>query len=176
MQVFRATSYPWLAFLVLVLVLTVAPLLAIGMALAMAQVTPGWVFILALSVAIGFLLSITVAFAALLVFLLAHNEITLRGGTLHIKAGGFHERVPLDAIVASHALDWPMAPAFALARRDNGVWLPGFRVGWYQLGDGSRAFVLLMGRRPAIHIETNQDFCVLLAARDREELLTALHR
>lgn len=174
MQEFPVTSYPWRAFAALVSTITVLPLVIIGMMLAFFGAVPGWVTVLALAVAIGFLLSITVAFSALLVFVLTRNEITLRNGTLHLKGGGFHERVEVDAISDIRTVDLTATPALTPGKCENGVRLPGFRVGWFRLGDGSRAFVLLAGGRQAVYIQSRQGIAVLLGVRDSMALLATL--
>lgn len=175
MLVFPVTSYPWKAFLAIVCLVTVLPLVVVGIVLFFAQAIPGWLLIFVLSVAIGFMLSITVGLTALLVYVTTRNEVTLRSGVLHIKGGSYHQRVTLDRITKIRIVDLGSDKAFAPSVRENGIRLPGYQVGWYTLNNGTRAFVLRTTRNRAVYVETSADFSVLLGVKDPEALFRQLN-
>jgi hypothetical protein len=174
MLVFPVTSYPWRAFAALIALTVILPLVVVAIALALAQTMPGWLFVFLVAVALGFMLSVSVGLSALLIYVATRNEITLRDGTIHLKGGSYHERVPLAAITGARIVNLARDRAVAPATRENGMRLPGYQVGWYTLRDGTWAFVLRSARTRAVYIETNREFAALLGVRQPERLLAQI--
>lgn len=171
MDVFVVTSYPWRAFWASISIATLLPLTVVGVTLAAADIIPGWLYVFALAVPLGFMFAVSLALIAVLLYSISRNEITSRKGTIHLKGGGFHERVELATITRAEVVDIAKNKALAPAKRENGLRLPGFQVGWCTLTDGTHAFVMRTLRKRMVFIETDQNFRVLLAVKDPERLL-----
>jgi hypothetical protein len=175
MTVFPLTSFPWKAFLGVSAITVVLPLAVIAGVLFSAQAMPNWALIFVLSVSIGFMLSVTLGLSAFLVYVLTRNEVSIRDGSVHIKAGFFHQRVKLPEIGAPRVVDLRAERDMAPDTRRNGVRLPGFQVGWFTLKNRARAFVLLTGRERVVHVPTTKGFSLLLSLKEPELFLEQLH-
>lgn len=176
MQVFPITTFPWRSFVAVSVITIALPLTVIALALAFSGVLPGWLVILATATAIGLLLSVNAALTALALYVATRNEVTIRDGTMHLKGGEFHERVPLEAVVQAAVIDLRTRPDLAGARRRNGITLPGFRVGWFETDDARWLFVLRAAQRRLLYVETDINFSVLLGVQAPEQLAARLLR
>lgn len=174
MHVFPIRTYPWRAFAVISGALTGTPLALIALALVFVNTLPTWLFIFAVAVAVGFLLSVNVALVVLALYVATRNEVTIREGTMHLKGGEFHERVPLDSVIEARIVDPARETALRGLRRRNGMTLPGFRVGWYQARDDRKVFVIRAGQRQAVYVRTRIRFDVLLGVTEAKELAERL--
>ena len=153
---------------------TVLPIAAVAIALLIAPVLAGWLFVLIVATALGLMLAVQIGLMAALLFVATRNEITLRGGTMHLKGGEFHERVPLDTVVAATVVQARSSDGLKGLKWRNGITLPGFRVGWYQRGRGRFVFVLASHASPLLHVVTNNRFDVLLGVDDPAALAERL--
>lgn len=170
MHVFPIKTVPWRAFAVVVGTLTVAPIILIGLVIAFAALMPGWLTVLLLALLIGFMLAMQIALVVLALYAATRNEVTLRGGTMHLKGGEFHERVPLDSVMRVQQIASADDPAMPRLKWRNGVALPGFRVGWYQRPDERFVFVIRASRAPMLYVGTNIRFDVLLGVDEAPAL------
>lgn len=178
MHVFPIKTYPWRAFIVAALVLTGLPLLVIAAALYCAAALPSWAMIFLVAVGSGLILAVNLALIVVILFVATRNEITIRKGTMHLKGGEFHERVPLDSVVEARVVELADDPALAGLTQRNGITLPGFRVGWYQARrspNGERKiFVIRAAQARAVLVRTNIRFDVLLGVDEPEALAQRL--
>lgn len=174
MQVFPITTYPWRAFAAITAASVALPLIVAALALMFSDALPNWLFILAVASAIGFVLSVNVALTALALYVATRNEVTIRNGTMHLKGGEFHERVPLASVVRAEVVDLREQPQLARAKRRNGITLPGFRVGWFESADADWLFVLRAAHRQVLYVETDIGFSVLLGVQEPERLAARL--
>lgn len=174
MTVYPLSSFPWMAFLAAIFGTAIVPLSIIGMVLASAQAMPNWLIIFVLSITLGFMLSVTLGLSALLVYLLTRNEVAIRDGKLHIKAGFFHQRVNVDEIVQPRITNLGLEKDMLPLKRRNGLRLPGYQVGWFTLNNKTRAFVLLTTRNPVIYLPTKKGFSLLLSLKEPETFLEQL--
>lgn len=178
MHVFPIKTYPWRAFIAAALALTGLPLLAIALALYCATALPGWLMIFIVAVGSGLILAVNLSLIVLTLFVATRNEITIRQGTMHLKGGEFHERVPLDSVVEARVVELADEPALAGLAQRNGITLPGFRVGWYQARhsvDGQRKlFVIRAAQARAVLVRTNIRFDALLGVDEPEALAQRL--
>ncbi|MES1924662.1 hypothetical protein [Salinisphaera sp. T31B1] len=170
MHVFPITTYPWRALAAASALTIGLPLLIAAAALIGSAALPDWLFILALATALAWLLAVNFALVVLALYVATRNEITIRGGTMHLKGGEFHERVPLEAVVDARVVDVADRPDLARARRRNGIALPGFRVGWFETADGRKLFVLRAAGARLLHVTTDIRFDVLLGVDEPEAL------
>ncbi|NNC23855.1 hypothetical protein HKX42_08405 [Salinisphaera sp. USBA-960] len=175
MILFPIKTYPWRAFVVLASATVALPVALIGLMLALAAVIPSWLSTLGIAVGIGLLLSINAALTVLAVYITTRNEVTIRDATLHLKGGAFHERVPLDSIIDSRVVSLTNNRYLAHARRENGITLPGFRLGWFRTCYDELVFVIAGSRcQRGVHLRSSRAFSVLLAADNPEALKAAL--
>lgn len=174
MNVYPLSSFPWLAFLVAIFGTAVVPLSIIGVVLASAQAMPSWLLIFVLSTTLGFMLSVTLGLTALLVYLLTRNEVAIREGKLHIKAGFFHQRVFVAEIIQPRITNLGLEQDIRPVKRRNGLRLPGYQVGWFTLNNKTRAFVLLTTRNPVVYLPTKKGFSLLLSLKEPETFLEEL--
>lgn len=174
MNVYPLSAFPWMAFLAAIFGTAIVPLSIIGVVLAAAQAMPNWLIIFVLSITLGFMLSVTLGLSALLVYLLTRNEVAIRDGKLHIKAGFFHQRVNLTEITDPRITNLGMEKDILPLKRRNGLHLPGYQVGWFTLNNKARAFVLLTARNPVVYLSTTKGFSLLLSLKEPEAFLEQL--
>ena len=178
MHVFPIRTYPWRALIVAALGLTGLPLAAIVLALIYTQALPNWLFISLIAMGSAMILAVNLALIVLTLFVATRNEITIRKGTMHLKGGEFHERVPLDAVEHACVVDIAQEPELAGLSLRNGITLPGFRVGWYQARGATdptrKLFVIRAARARAVHVRTRIRFDVLLGVDEPEALAQRL--
>lgn len=174
MHVFPMRTLPWRALFAALALFTVLPIAAVALALALAPVMAGWLFVLIVATALGLMLAVQIGLMAALLFVATRNEITLRGGTMHLKGGEFHERVPLDTVVAATVVRTSANDGLKGLKWRNGITLPGFRVGWYQRRGGRFVFVLATRVSPLLHVVTDNRFDVLLGVDDPTALAERL--
>ena len=95
------------------------------------------------------------------------TEIVLEQNYLRITAGFYARQVPHSSIdlSSSEIVDFAARTELEPGLRTNGVGLPGYRVGWYRLKNGDRAFVVLTGGR-----------VMYLPLRRGESLLLSINR
>ena len=170
MHVFPIKTYPWRALAVASAVGLGLPVIIAAAALAFAHLLASWLVILVVACALAWVFAINLALLALTLFVATRNEITIRGGTMHLKGGEFHERVPLDSIVSAEVVDLKDDDHLVRARRRNGITLPGFRVGWFETQNARKLFVLRATSRQLLHVTTDIRFDVLLGVQDATEL------
>jgi len=178
MHVFPIRTYPWRALLAITLTTTVLPLLVIAAALFYAALLPNWLVIMAVAIGCGCILAVNIALVVMALFVATRNEITIRGGTMHLKGGEFHERVPLDSVLAARVVEYAAEPSLTGLAVRNGITLPGFRVGWYQARRATdpkrKVFVIRAAQARAVYVTTNIRFDVLLGVDEPEALAQRL--
>lgn len=174
MTVYPLNSFPWMALLAAIFCTAIVPLSIIGVVLASAQAMPSWLIIFILSITLGFMLSVTLGLSALLVYLMTRNEVAIREGKLHIKAGFFHQRVNLAEIIEPRITNLGLERDILPLKRKNGLRLPGYQVGWFTLNNKTRAFVLLTTRNPVVYLPTKKGFSLLLSLKEPEIFLEQL--
>lgn len=130
-------------------------------------------------------------FAAVLLFLgsmmglfvwLAYGSLSTR---VEVSDAGVRVRSPIygrmipaamvrggDARIVSLSEERGLRPA----GRTNGIGLPGYAAGWFQLRDGGRALVFLTDREHVVHIPMRDGYQLLVSVRDPESLLRSVRR
>lgn len=177
MTVYPLSTFPWKAFVGIIFVTTILPLSIAGSALFFAHSAPDWILVFVLSVTLGFMLSITIGLSALLVYVITRNEVSIRNENLHIKAGFYHQRIPLEEICNIQIIDLRKNTELQPKKRKNGIHLPGYQVGWFALKNNVRAFILLTTRKQAVYLSSNKGFSLLLSIKEpnqfTKQLITA---
>lgn len=92
--------------------------------------------------------------------LLLQNSVSLEDGVLNVRAFGFYRatiEAPIEVVARSRVVPLASLDAFTPKLRTNGVGLPGYLAGWFELRNGSRAFVLVQGSSPVRIFESVLD-------------------
>jgi Bacterial PH domain len=58
--------------------------------------------------------------------------------------------------------------------RTNGVGLPGYEAGWFNLKDKERALLFVTDRENVVYIPTNLGYSILLSTKDTNQMLDSL--
>ena len=126
--------------------------------------------------------------AALFVFLLgllalfgyfgyaARNaRIVVSPGELRIVGGLYGRTLPLSSLnlQAAARVDLRSASDFSPRVRTNGIGLPGYQSGWFQLKNGEKA-LLFVTSPDVVRIPTRENYSVLLSVPDPDAFLQAL--
>jgi hypothetical protein len=104
----------------------------------------------------------------------ARFEVSADG--LRLRGDMYGRLIPLEHIRAADArrIDFTATPELAPRRRTMGTGLPGYRAGWFRLGNGEKALLYLTDVNRAVHVPTTDGYSVLLSPADPDAFLTAL--
>jgi hypothetical protein len=98
------------------------------------------------------------------------------GNGLRIHVPIYSRQIPLTDLDLAHAgivnLDAtsPLRPKW----RTNGIGLPGYRVGWFKLHDGSKALLAITRRSRVLYVPTRDGYAVLMSVDNPSRLLARL--
>lgn len=86
--------------------------------------------------------------------------------------------IPLSSIIPEsiQRVDLNNDSPFALSWRQNGVGLPGFKVGWYRLRNGERALVYITDPQRAVYFKTRADHAVIATPSDPDAFIALVRR
>ncbi|MEY2931757.1 MAG: hypothetical protein RL033_2506 [Pseudomonadota bacterium] len=131
---------------------------------------PFWILlpVLLVLLAVGGLLAVTVQGARGARFELSPDGLALRGDMY----GRF---IPRDQLVPERArLLKPEDEALRPSVRTLGTGLPGYKAGWFRLGNGEKALVYLTDLERAVYLPTRAGYSLLLSPADPQAFLNAL--
>ena len=125
--------------------------------------------------------SLMVLFLLLFVYLAwtaRHASFVVSAEGLSIHGGLYGRTIPAAELdfEGARATDLTSDPAHALSFRRNGVGLPGYDGGWFQLRDGEKALVFLTDRRRVAYIPTRSGYALLLSVADPGAMVSALRQ
>ena len=105
---------------------------------------------------------------------LVRFEVSPEG--LHIRGELYGRRIPAGELMADQArpVDLRTDTARRLARRTNGVGLPGYRSGWFRLANGEKALVFVTDQSRVVYLPTRRGYAVLLSVERPEEFINRL--
>src|SRR6185369_1936534 len=63
---------------------------------------------------------------------------------------------------------------FRPTRRNLGTALPGYRSGWFRLGNGERALLYVTDPTKAVYVPTREGYAVIVSPMDPDAFLTAV--
>lgn len=117
-----------------------------------------------------------VAVAALIVLALRTPTFAASAEALDIGGTMFGRIIPAHALDLERArlVDLRQSPELAPKWRSFGVGLPGYRAGWFRLGSGERALVVLGRGSTALYIPTTAGYALLIAPDDAQGCLRSL--
>ncbi len=86
--------------------------------------------------------------------------------------------IPLSSIIPEsiQRVDLSGNSPFALSWRQNGVGLPGFKVGWYRLRNGEKALVYITDPQRAVYFKTRADHAVITTPSDPDAFIALVRR
>jgi hypothetical protein len=95
---------------------------------------------------------------------------------LAIRGELYGRRIPARELMVDQArpVDLRTDTDRRLARRTNGVGLPGYRSGWFRLANGEKALVFVTDQSRVVYIPTRQGYAVLLSVEQPEEFINRL--
>mgnify|MGYP000029441582 CR=1 FL=1 len=95
---------------------------------------------------------------------------------LAIRGELYGRRIPARELIVDHArpVDLRTDTDRRLARRTNGVGLPGYRSGWFRLANGEKALVFVTDQSRVVYIPTRRGYAVLLSVERPEEFINRL--
>lgn len=104
------------------------------------------------------------------------TQFELTADALQIRGAMYGRRIPLTDLNLSqaHIVNLSQDHRYRLGLRTNGVGLPGYKGGWFNLQNGEKALVFYTGSAHAVYIPTRQNYSLLLSVDRPDEFLTAL--
>lgn len=102
--------------------------------------------------------------------------VRIEGQVLTLDAAFYGRSIPLSAIRLRDVRAVQVAEGMPLApkRRTNGIGLPGFRLGWFRLGNGERALLAMNGGGQAVYVPTTEGYSLLVTLRRPVVFIEAL--
>lgn len=102
--------------------------------------------------------------------------VEIGNGAVRLHGDMYGRTIPIADVRsdAARVVDLDAEPGLRPRLRTNGVGLPGYQAGWFQLSDGSRALLYLTDRRRAVHVPTTRGYALLLSAEEPERFVDAL--
>lgn len=124
------------------------------------------------------LVSLLLVFAVLLVCVIQAPAFEATGDGLRIRGTLFGRTIPATALRLSEAriVDLRTTPTLQPTWRLFGVGLPGYRAGWFRLGNKEKALVFLGRGHRALYIPTSAGYALLIAPNDPDGCLGSLKR
>jgi hypothetical protein len=95
---------------------------------------------------------------------------------LEIRGSLYGRRIPRSELELDGArvVDLTQASPLRLGFRTNGIALPGYSVGWFNLKNGERALAFVTDRRNVVYLPTRNRYALLLSVPKPEAFLEAL--
>jgi len=147
--------------------------LALGSMIFLASWGPIIVFwIMALGLGSIILLLASFAFAPRYV----KFEVTPEG--LAIRGDLYGRRLASESLLPREAkeVDLTVSPEYRPVLRTNGAGLPGYKSGWFQLGNGEKALIFVTDKHRVVYLPTREDYAVLLSVAEPEKFLETLRQ
>lgn len=103
-------------------------------------------------------------------------EVSAEG--LRIRSGVYGRTIPLGSLNAGEALavDLSRSPELRPRVRTNGIGMPGYAAGWFQLRNGERALLFVTDRSRVVYVPTTAGYSVLLSTPDPDGLVDSIRR
>lgn len=104
-----------------------------------------------------------------------HTRFVLSERGLEIRGALYGRQVPAsDILPGARIVDLRTNRQLAPRLRTNGVGLPGYRAGWFRLGNGEKALLFVTDPSRVVYIPTSAGYSLLLSPDQPEELLERL--
>lgn len=123
------------------------------------------------------------ALALIGAYLLLGETLEAPKGYLTAEGLAFHSKylagsIPLESIRISEArlVNPHTETEYRVTRKDNGIAISEYRVGWFRLPGGQKVFVSLDSNSQALYIPTDADFSLLIDGDTGVELLSEMEK
>jgi hypothetical protein len=104
-----------------------------------------------------------------------HTRYVLSERGLEIRGTLYGRLVPASALLpGARLVDLRTNRQLAPRLRTNGIGLPGYRAGWFRLGNGEKALVFVTDPRRVVYVPTREGYALLLSPEQPERLLALL--
>jgi hypothetical protein len=129
----------------------------------------GWMLLL-------FAVSVLILFVIAVLTWPRSLQVELGPEQLEIRGSVYGRRVPLSELELDGArvVDLTQASPLQLGFRSNGINLPGYSVGWFNLKNGERALTFVTDRKNVVYLPTRNRYALLLSVANPEAFLAAL--
>ena len=129
----------------------------------------GWMLVL---FAVPVLISVVVA---LLVWPRS-LRVELGAEQLELRGSVYGRRIPRSELELDGAqvVDLTQASPIQLGFRTNGINLPGYSVGWFNLKNGERALAFVTDRKNVVYLPTRNRYALLLSVAEPKAFVAAL--
>ncbi len=103
-------------------------------------------------------------------------EVTPEG--LRLRGDFYGRMVPMAALQTARAerVNLDVRADLRPGWKTMGTGLPGYKAGWFRLGNGEKALVYLTDPTRAVYLPTTEGYSVLVSPADPEAFLAALRR
>jgi hypothetical protein len=121
-----------------------------------------------ISVALG-LMFVRIAWSA------SHGSIVIADHAIELQIPFYGRTIPISNVNLAHArvLSLEESADIGAVSRTNGIGLPGYKAGWFELASGGKALLAVMQGR-VLFIPTNEGYSVWLTVAEPEVALEQL--
>ena len=104
----------------------------------------------------------------------ARFEVTPTG--LRLRGDLYGRFIPADQLKRDSIVrvDFSRTPRLQPRTRTIGTALPGYRAGWFRLGNGEKALLYLTDSKRAVYVPTTAGYSVLLSPDDPDAFVAAM--
>jgi hypothetical protein len=131
-----------------------------------------------LLVPIALLLLAGLVFVVLTATAMGRGAVEVSPGGIRIRAPFYGRTVPMASLdcASARVIDLTTAGDLRPKWRTNGIGLPGYAVGWFKLGGGERALLVVTDKKRVLFLPTREGYSILVSASEPEKLLEAIKR
>jgi hypothetical protein len=101
-------------------------------------------------------------------------ELEISDAGLRIRGSMYGRLIPHPDGGSARKLSLNNEPGYSPVARTNGVGLPNYQGGWFQLQDGSKALLFMTDWSRAVVVPTSDGFTLLASPEDPDRFLNAL--
>jgi Bacterial PH domain len=104
----------------------------------------------------------------------ASFEVSPEG--LRIRSAVYGRFVPAASLVPADAREINLGrdSDHRIALKTNGIGLPGYKAGWFRLGDGEKALVFVTDSSRVVYVPTRDGYSLLLSPAEPETFISSL--
>lgn len=127
---------------------------------------------------VGFVLFTVAVLLVLFAFSSRHASVEVSPEGVNIRGGLYGRQIPMRSLVLDGArpVNLNTDTALKFSWRTNGIGLPGYCAGWFQLKNGQKALAFITDRSSVAYIPTREGYVLLLSVADPESLIASLKR
>lgn len=165
-EIFSVNAMNWKALVCLLVIAVLIPLLVIFFTMRVVRGQPSaatW-FAVGVILLVGFGIFAQLSVARLQI---SGSKLLVGGGLYSISVD--RAEILKDEVRLISGTD----VAYRLSNRTNGVGLPGFALGWFQLSNGKKVFALTT-EQPSVLIPTKLGYDIITSPADRDRFISSI--